>query len=311
MTTYAETISDNIAKAVTSDKDAIVLGAGVTDGKGIFNTTRLAYEAKPEQVIETPLSETMLTGALVGLAQAGKKPIFVHARADFMTLSAEHLVNTIAKWKFMGGGDLPIMVRCIIGQGWGNGPQHTQSFAHWFASVPGLNVFTPATRGGINDAFKSWKDGNPTVVFEHRALYDTDYKAVDSGEVIGTAGVTILCTSGSIIAADKAAVLLRERGYWVNRRAIEHWHEQISIDGPCVLVDITPRYSLMASVLVKGDRYHIVSPPDYPCPASYPLEAQWYPSPERIANAALDVLGKPAYFDETTNEVTAPTGGPF
>ena len=126
---YATHIAEATARYLASHGGGLVMGAGVTDIKHCYGTTALAHEQFPDRVLETPLSETMLTGACVGLAENGYEPIFVHQRMDFGTLSVEGLVNTAAKHRFLYGQDVPMMVRLVIGQGWGAGVSHTQNFA--------------------------------------------------------------------------------------------------------------------------------------------------------------------------------------
>ncbi len=172
---YREAIAQEHLAILDRDPKAIILGVGVNDGaKYIFGTTKLAAEKYPDRVIETPLSETMLTGAIIGMAADGWHPVLVHARADFLYLSAEHLLNTAATWRMIHGTGCPITVRAIIGQGWGNGPQHTKAPLEMF-DVLGLKVFTPANQDGITRAM-NWavKRDMPTVIFERRSLYDLE-----------------------------------------------------------------------------------------------------------------------------------------
>ena len=172
--TYAELIGDMHYAILDSDPKALIFGVGVNDGaKYIFATTKRAAEAYPDRVIETPLSETMLTGAMVGLAADGWHPTLVHARADFLYLSGEHLLNTAATFRMIHGKACPITVRAIIGRGWGNGPMHTKAPLRMF-DVPGIDLFTPKSAQGIYDAMTNAVcTGNPTVIMEQRHLYDS------------------------------------------------------------------------------------------------------------------------------------------
>ena len=171
--TYAHLIAKTHLTILEDDPKALIFGVGVNDGaKFIFATTKRAAEAYPDRVIETPLSETMLTGAMVGLAADGWHPTLVHARADFLYLSAEHLLNTAATFKMIHGKPCPITVRAIIGRGWGNGPMHTKAPLRMF-DVPGIDLFTPTSVKGIQDAMtNAVRTGNPTVILEQRHLYD-------------------------------------------------------------------------------------------------------------------------------------------
>ena len=183
--TYAQIIAETHYEILRDNPKALILGVGANDGgKFIFNTTRKAAEAYPDRVIETPLSETMLTGAICGMAADGMFPTLIHARADFLYLSGEHLLNTAATFRMIHGKPCPITVRAIIGRGWGNGPMHTKAPLGMF-NVDGLSLFTPASREGIRKALtNAIRTGIPTVVMEERRLYDrvppeTQAQAVD------------------------------------------------------------------------------------------------------------------------------------
>ena len=171
--TYAQLIAKTHLAILDDNPKALIFGVGVNDGaKYIFGTTKLAAEKYPDRVIETPLSETMLTGAMVGLAADGWHPTLVHARADFLYLSGEHLLNTAATFRMIHGKACPITVRAIIGRGWGNGPMHTKAPLRMF-DVPGIDLFTPTSRTGIYVAMtNAVRTGNPTVILEQRHLYD-------------------------------------------------------------------------------------------------------------------------------------------
>src|SRR5947208_5101086 len=102
-----------------------------------------------------------MTGVAIGSAIAGMSPILTHQRLDFALLAIEQMVNQAAKWHYMFGGrtKLPLVIRLIIGRGWGQGPQHSQSLHAWFAHVPGLKVVMPSRpttpRGCSSPAWKT------------------------------------------------------------------------------------------------------------------------------------------------------------
>ncbi len=178
---YREAIAQEHLAILDRDPKAIILGVGVNDGaKYIFGTTKLAAEKYPDRVIETPLSETMLTGAIIGMAADGWHPTLVHARADFLYLSAEHLLNTAATWRMIHGTGCPITVRAIIGHGWGNGPMHTKAPLEMF-NVPGLALFTPRNLWGLIRAMNNAVNtGTPTVIMERRHFYDLEIPTSES-----------------------------------------------------------------------------------------------------------------------------------
>lgn len=180
---YREAIAFEHYRILRDDPKAVILGVGVNDGaKYVFGTTGLAAEKFTGRVVETPLSETMLTGALIGMANNGWHPTFVHARADFLYLSAEHLLNTAATYRFIHGIGCPITVRAIIGEGWGNGPMHTKAPLEMF-NVEGIDLFTPQSIFGIRRAMNNAvATGNPTVILERRRYYEQESADGDESE---------------------------------------------------------------------------------------------------------------------------------
>ena len=173
---YREAIDEATRQAMAKDERIFVMGVGVDDPKGIFGTTRGAFEQfGGTRVFDTPLSEAALTGMGVGAAMRGFHPLLVHARNDFLLLTMDQIVNNAAKWRYMCGGKLrvPLTIRAIIGRGWGQAAQHSQSLQAMFAHVPGLSVIMPSSpadaKGLLMTALSS--DG-PVICLEHRWLYD-------------------------------------------------------------------------------------------------------------------------------------------
>ena len=119
---YGEAISEGLVQSMTADQSVFILGIGVADPKGLFETTTESYrQFGAKRVIETPNAENALTGIAIGAAALGKRPVLVHARNDFMFLGFDQMINLAAKWAYMYGGNagrVPIVVRGIIGKGW-------------------------------------------------------------------------------------------------------------------------------------------------------------------------------------------------
>lgn len=172
---YYEAIREAHAESLRANPDVYVIGLGVPGPTGIFGTTKgLVEEFGSDRVLDMPASEGGMTGVALGTAVSGARPVMVHMRVDFAVLTMETLVNQAAKWHYMYGGKMraPLTVRMIIGRGWGQGPQHSQSLQAWFAHVPGLKVVMPATavdaKGMLLSAIE---DDAPVILFEHRWLY--------------------------------------------------------------------------------------------------------------------------------------------
>src|SRR6185369_14565789 len=145
---------------------------------GIFgSTTEATKRFGPSRVFDAPAMENAMTGIAIGAASMGKRPVIAHPRNDFMFLSFDNLINLAAKWRYMfmsRAGNVPIVVRAVIGKGWGQGATHSQSLQSVLAHFPGLTVVMPAlpadAKGLVQSALASQ---NPVVILEHRALFDT------------------------------------------------------------------------------------------------------------------------------------------
>src|ERR1700752_3172672 len=172
---YIDAIREATDLEMDRDPSVVIFGLDVDDPKAIQGTTRgLVEKYGPERVFGTPLSEDAMTGAAVGMALAGLRPIHVHIRMDFLLLAMNQLVNVAAKCRYMYGGQVhvPMVVRSMIGKSWGQGAQHSQGLYAYFMHVPGLKVVAPTTpydaKGCLIHAIR---DNNPVMYVEHRILH--------------------------------------------------------------------------------------------------------------------------------------------
>src|SRR5262249_8412059 len=172
---YVEAVREATDQEMERDPSVVLFGLDVDDPKAIQGTTRgLVERHGAERVFGTPLSEDAMTGAAIGMALAGLRPIHVHIRMDFLMLAMNQLVNVAAKSSYMYGGAVRVrlVVRAMIGKSWGQGAQHSQGLHSFFMHVPGLKVVAPATpfdaKGCLTTAIR---DDNPVLYIEHRLLH--------------------------------------------------------------------------------------------------------------------------------------------
>ena len=133
-------VNSSIRTVEWKDDRVIIIGEGVPDPKAIFTTTKgLREEFGKNRVFDMPLSENGITGVCIGAALMGMRPVMVHQRVDFALLAMDQLVNNAAKWHYMFNGQsrVPLVVRLIIGRGWGQGPQHSKSHQTRLSQLPG------------------------------------------------------------------------------------------------------------------------------------------------------------------------------
>lgn len=158
--------------------EVFVIGQGLWSPWYVGNSmTDLDKNFGAHRVIDTPVSESACTGAAVGAALAGMKPIVVHPRMDFMLYAMDAVVNQAAKWSHMVGGQAgpSLTIRTIINRGGEQGAQHSQALHAWFAHVPGLRVVTPATVADARDLLiASALCPDPVIFIDDRWLYDLE-----------------------------------------------------------------------------------------------------------------------------------------
>ena len=222
---FFQAINEALDLCMRSDPAVYLMGLGVPDPKGIFGTTLgLKEKYGPSRVLDMPTSENGMTGIAIGSALVGMRPIMVHQRIEFALLAIEQIVNQAAKWHYMFAGKacVPLVIRLVIGRGWGQGPQHSQSLQSWFAHVPGLKVIMPATpydaKGLLISAIE---DNNPVIFLEHRWLHNTYgpvpeqiYRVPLGKARLARAGtdLTFVAISYMVLEALRAAEILARAG---------------------------------------------------------------------------------------------------
>jgi pyruvate dehydrogenase E1 component beta subunit len=220
---FAEAINEAILLSMKKDRKVLLIGLGVNDPKGIFGTT-LGLEKKfqKNRIFDMPTSENSMTGFALGLAISGKKPIIVHQRVEFSLLSMDQIINQAAKWLYMSGGakSVPLVIRLIIGRGWGQGPQHSQSLESIFSHIPGLKVICPSNPYNAKGLLiSSIEDKNPVIFFEHRwchgikGFVPKKYYKVELGKsryVTRGADLTIITFSYMVTEAIKVSKILEQ-----------------------------------------------------------------------------------------------------
>jgi pyruvate dehydrogenase E1 component beta subunit len=281
-----------------NDPKVLILGQGVANPTGIFETTLEAAGMFPDRVMETPLSESMITGACLGLALEGWKPVLVHARCDWLMTAMEHMVNTVAKWRQVHNDrSFSLVVRALVGRGWGQGPNHSQAFHAMFAQVPGLRVLYPVDP----ECVASWLEdalscGRPTLVMEPRRLYDVEKLDHPYWE---NPDVNIITFGDAVLDAGIASKELAQVGIKAQVCPIEDVSAMRVPQGtvPAIVVDTGHLFcgaaaEVLARLVEQGNvNMKRVGPPFTPLPTSVALEREWYPSPADILTAVGELLG--------------------
>jgi pyruvate dehydrogenase E1 component beta subunit len=320
--TYREAIVTALQEEMRRDARTLIMGEDIGPSGGPFKTCQGLYEEfGGQRVRDTPIAETGFVGAALGLALTGFRPIVEIMFADFLGVCFDQIVNSIAKHRFMSGGQVavPLVIRAIGGAGQRFGPQHSTTAESWFLSVPGLTIACPSTPADAYGMLKSAiREDNPVLLLEHKALLGTKGPvAVGQDELIPLDGARVVRrgTDATIVAslamvgrALGAAHLLSKEGIEVeviDLRVLRTMNLQCvfeSVRTTNLLVTVEEQAQLggwgaevVAQVVHEAFEYLDAPPericlPEYPVPYSPPLEDGVIPSAERIAAAVRSLL---------------------
>lgn len=319
---YYDAIRDAQAVMMRNNKDVFICGLGVPDPKGVFGTTSgLIEEFGKKRVFDTPACENGTVGMLIGAAMQELRPIMVNQRVDFVLLALDQIINHASKWQIMFGGaqKIPIVIRVIVGKGWGQGPQHSQSMHALFSHIPGLRVVAPATpKDAKGLLISSIEDDAPVIFIEHRKLHNEEgdvpegvYRTpIGKAEVLCEGGdVTIVAISQMVLEAKKAAKALQKDGVSceiIDLRSLRPLDtstviESVKKTGRLVVADGDWRNCSVSGEIVaiaaENCHEHLkaspqrVTWPDIPVPTSVALEKAFYPTATDIYAKALKALG--------------------
>lgn len=319
---FHQAILEATDQCMAKDSSVYVMGLGVPDPKGIFGTT-LGLEKKygSQRVLDMPTSENGMTGVAIGSAILGMRPILTHQRVDFMLLSLDQIINNAAKWHYMFGGKMkvPLVIRIVIGRGWGQGPQHSQCLQSLFGHIPGLKVVMPSTpydaKGLLISAIE---DDNPVIFLEHRWLHgifgpvpEEMYRLpIGKAKVIQEGkDISIVSSSHMTLESLKAAEVLKKAGIHAEivdvrsvspldkdtiANSVKKTGRLLAVDddwktfgfGAEVLAFISENF--FSSLKHAPQR---ISLPDGPAPTSWILSNHYYPRAKDIVKSVREMLG--------------------
>jgi len=320
---YAGAIREAHAQLLRSDERVFVLGQGVWSpwyaGTSLQDIDK---EFGRDRVIESPVAENATTGAAVGAALTGMRPIVFHPRMDFMFLAVDPIVNQAANWSYMFEGRIgvPVVIRAVINRGGEQAAQHSQAVHSWFMHVPGLKVVMPSTpydaKGLLMAAVA---DGNPVIYVDDRWLYADEgpvpeemYEVPIAVAAVRRVGrdVTIVAASFMAREALRAADELAARGLdaeVIDLRSVKPWDrarvlESVEKTGRLVIADsgwtTAGVGAEIAATVAEEGLGSLKAPiarvclPDIPAPMSRVLEQSYYRSAADITAAASRLVGR-------------------
>lgn len=321
--TFRQALNRALIRAMEEDPAVFVFGLDVADHKRIYGSTEgLLERFGPERCFGTPLSEEAMTGVALAAAVAGLRPVHVHIRADFVLLAMNQIANMVSNLRYLSGGRLrvPLVIRAMIGRGWGQSAQHSKSLHSLFAHFPGLKVVLPTTPQEAYGLLRTAiRDDNPVIFLEHRWLYDI-VGEVDEDRLLplgppalmreGT-DLTVVATSWMTVEALKAAEVMAKRGVSLevfNVPTVAPLEDDplvasVRKTGHCIVVDhdwVFCGFSAELAARLSYDGFGALRRPverlgyaHVPCPMTRPLETLFYPTAVEIIRTAEQILGLP------------------
>ncbi|MEM7429719.1 MAG: transketolase C-terminal domain-containing protein [Pseudomonadota bacterium] len=315
-------IRDGLAEVAKRDQNVLFFAEGVADPSSMFGTLKdLGDVIGPERLIEMPVAENGLCGVAIGTAMMGKRPVISFQRVEFALLAIEQFIDNAAKMHYISNGHhtAPIVLRVVIGRGWGQGPEHSQSLEPLFAHIPGLKVAMPTypadAKGMVVAAVE---DDNPVVLIEHRWCHYVQGQVPDgyySGSLDGPKmlrsgkDVTIVATSYPVLEAMRAAEALANIGVEaevfdlrvLRPLNLDDIFDSIRKTGSLITVDTGFRILGMGSEIIAQvtescfgalQRAPLrIGMPDHPTPSSRGMLPGLYPDSVRIVNESCAMLG--------------------
>ncbi|MFW6135602.1 MAG: alpha-ketoacid dehydrogenase subunit beta [Chloroflexota bacterium] len=334
--TFREAINEALRLEMRRDPTVVLMGEDVAGGAelphvegkgeeawgGVMGVTAgLVQEFGRDRVLDTPISESAFIGAAMGAAASGLRPVPEMMFIDFFGVCMDQIFNQGAKLRYMFGGKakVPVVIRSMIGAGFGAAAQHSTSHYSVFTHMPGLKVVVPSTPADAKGLLAAAiRDDDPVLFFEHKLLYDVEGE-VPEGEVVVPLGqadvkregsdVTVVAIARMVHLALEAAEQLAGEGIEVeviDPRTLSPLDEDTIVDSVkkthrlIVVDEDNPRCNMATDLVALGMTKafgfvdappQMITPPHTPVPFSPALENEYLPSVEDIVAAVRTVAG--------------------
>ena len=315
-------IREGILEAAVHDSSVLLLAEGISDPSSVYGTTaEIGKFIDAKRIIEMPVSENGLCGVAIGAAMMGKRPIISFHRVEFALLAMEQIINNAAKTHYISNGQhkVPLVIRMIVGRGWGQGPEHSQSMEAVFSHFPGLKVVMPTYPGdGKGMLIAAVEDNNPVLMIEHRWCHyamghvpEGYYKEPLDGprEVCHGKDLTIVATSYMTLEAVRAVEALIKMGFTatvfdlrvLRPLNLQKIYESVHLTGRLLTIDTGfKKFGIGAEIVseVTENCFHsLKSPPlrlglpDHPTPSSRGFIPGFYTDSILILRRISTMLG--------------------
>jgi pyruvate dehydrogenase E1 component beta subunit len=320
--TYREALREGMVHEMDNDESVVLMGEdiGVYGGTHLI-TDGLIDEYGPKRVIDTPISELGFTGAAVGMAMMGMKPVVEMMTWNFSFLASDQIIQHAAKVRYFSGGQVqvPLVIRGPNGGGVQLSAQHTHSLENMYGHFPGLKVVSPVTPNDVKGMMiTAIRDPNPVIFLEAGALYGTKGEVEEGDNAIpfGKArvaregsDVTLIAYGRQVNLCLRAAATLEEEdgvsAEVIDVRSIRPFDEETIVQSVqkthrAVTVQEQWRWfgvaSEVAAIIQEGAFDSLdapvqrVSGAEVPAPYARNLELAAFPSEKQVTNAARRAL---------------------
>lgn len=320
--TFSQSINEAMKQAMSYDKSVFTFGIAVDKTGHVFKSTEgILKKFKSKRIFDTPNSEQAETAFALGASLNGKlRPVLIHHRVDFMPYSFDQIINWISLWSFKSARKsfAPLVIRTIVGRGWGQGPQHAKTLHTMFSYLPGLRVVMPSSASEAKGMLLSSIMSNDPVIFiEYRSLYNTKelvpeeiyYIDIDKPrQRLKGKSLTLVAAGASVLTSLKAAeIIYKTKGLKcdlfdlrsISNMKLETIFASIKKTKRLVLVeDGWENFGYSSEIITKVAEkgLNLKKPPVRVCwpnshvPMSTPLEKKFYFDENDIVKACLKVL---------------------
>ena len=321
--TFADAIREGIIQSLKKFPNMYLMGEGVNDPSSMWGTIKGIDKLFGEnRVLEMPVSENGMFGLAIGSAIQGSRPLINLQRVEFALYAFEQIINNAAKSSYISRGKhkVPLVVRMVIGRGWGQGPQHAKTLHSMFSYLPGLTTVMPSSPSEAKGLLLSSIMSNDPVIFlEYRTLWNTKelvptekyYIDLDKPRVrLKGDSLTMVAAGGSVLTALKAAeILYSSKGVkcdLIDLRSISNMKLDVVLESVrktkrlVVIEDGWKSLGYSAEIIAKVSEANInlKSAPQRVCwptshvPMSTPLEKDFYFDEHDVVKACISALNE-------------------
>jgi pyruvate dehydrogenase E1 component beta subunit len=320
--TYREALREGMVHEMDQDESVVLMGEDI----GVYGGTHLITDGLidqygPKRVIDTPISEGGFTGAAIGMAMLGMRPVVEMMTWNFSFLASDQIVQNAAKVRYFSGGqvEVPLVIRGPNGGGVQLSAQHTHSLENFYGHFPGLKVVSPVTPNDVKGMMiTAIRDPNPVIFLEAGALYGTKGEVEDGDNAVefGKAriaregsDVTLIAYGRQVNLCLRAANTLEEEdgvsAEVIDLRSIRPFDEDTLVQSVekthrAVTVQEQWRWFGVASevaAIIQERAFDSLDAPvervsgaEVPAPYARNLELEAFPSEKQVTNAARRAL---------------------